>query len=98
MVERATDEMYYCPECEEVVPKDAVKCPYCGVEYEAGEEDAGYECEICGSEVASNAKFCPCCGTSFDDDIEGPDELIKQIGDHGTKRKSLREMEQDDDE
>jgi DNA-directed RNA polymerase subunit RPC12/RpoP len=73
-----------------------VKCPHCGAEYQEGEEEAGFECMICASEVAPDAKFCSRCGTVFLDDVEAPEEVIKQIGDHGRKRKTLKEMEMDD--
>ena len=97
MADKPPDERYYCPECLEVVPKEAVKCPHCGAEYEEGEEEAGFECMICGSEVAPDANFCPRCGTVFLEDVEETDEVNKKIGDHGTTRKTLREMDQDED-
>lgn len=96
MGDKAPDEKYYCPECLEVVPKDAVKCPHCGAIYEEGEEEAGFECMICRATVAEDAKFCPRCGTVFLEDIEETEEFIKPIGDHGKKRKSMNEMEMDD--
>ena len=96
LADKLPDEKYYCPECLEQVPKDAVKCPHCGVPYEEGEEEAGFECMICASEVAPDAKFCSRCGTVFLEDVEEAEEIIKQIGDHGRKRKTLKEMEMDD--
>jgi primosomal protein N' len=90
------EEKYYCPECLEEVDPDAIKCPHCGAEYEAGEEEAGFECMICGNEVEPNAKYCERCGTLFLDDVEEGDTPIKQIGEHGKKRKGPKDMEQDD--
>ena len=96
MKDKDLDEKYYCPECLDVVPKDATKCPHCGAEYEAGEEDAGFECMICACEVAMDAKYCPRCGTVFLDEIESVDQFVKQIGDHEKKRKHVKDMEQDE--
>ena len=96
--DRLPDEKYYCPECLEEVGRDAAKCPHCGAEYEAGEEEAGFECMVCACEVDPDAKFCPRCGTYFLEDIDEHEPVIKQIGEHGRKRKSLKDMEQDEEE
>jgi hypothetical protein len=90
-------EKYYCPQCLEEVAKDATSCPHCKVEYEAGEEEAGFECMICANEVAPDAKFCELCGTRFLDVEEDEGEpLVKQIGEHGRKKRMLKDMEQDE--
>lgn len=96
MADKEPEEKYYCPECLEEVERDAVRCPHCGAEYEAGEEEAGFECMICGKEVDPDAKFCPTCGTMFVEDVDEGDRFIKPLGSHGQRRKSMKDMEQDD--
>lgn len=96
MGKKETEEKYYCPECLEEVDPEAVKCPHCGAEYEAGEEEAGFECMICSAEVAPDDRFCKVCGTLFIDEVEEGDPLVRQIGEHGKRRKHLKDMEQDD--
>ena len=96
LAKKTPDEKYYCPECLEEVDKEAIKCPHCGADYQEGEEEAGFECMVCACEVAPDAKFCTRCGTVFLDEIENTDEVIKKIGEHDKRRKSMREMENDE--
>lgn len=93
VAEKEPDEKYYCPECLEEVPADAVSCIHCGAEYEEGEEEAGFECMICGTEVKTDDRYCPRCGTMFLDGVGKEEPVVKQIGEHGKRRRGMEEQD-----
>lgn len=47
-----------CVYCEAEIPKDAEKCPKCGL---SNGTKGTTTCDFCGSEIPSNAKICQKC-------------------------------------
>ena len=53
-----TDPLEFkCPACQQVVPRDARFCPYCGHQILVFQQ-----CPECGSNLPANARFCFQCG------------------------------------
>jgi membrane protease subunit (stomatin/prohibitin family) len=50
-----------CPQCQHVVPKHAVFCPYCGSHLLVFDK-----CTKCNKNLPPTAKFCPRCGQSVE--------------------------------
>jgi RNA polymerase subunit RPABC4/transcription elongation factor Spt4 len=59
-----------CGNCGAFIPETSKKCPYCGVEFEAGTA----KCSNCNSWIPANSKQCPICGVKFADEGEGEQE------------------------
>ena len=53
----ATPETFTCPDCRQIVPKEAKFCPYCGHQIVVFQQ-----CSQCGKNLPSSAKFCVQCG------------------------------------
>lgn len=51
----------HCPECNEIVGRDAEHCPNCGAELLWNHKNH-MTCSICGTENPENAKYCQECG------------------------------------
>jgi membrane protease subunit (stomatin/prohibitin family) len=50
-----------CPQCQHVVPKHAVFCPYCGSHLLVFDK-----CSKCNKNLPPTARFCPRCGQSVE--------------------------------
>jgi membrane protease subunit (stomatin/prohibitin family) len=50
-----------CPQCQHVVPKQAVFCPYCGSHLLVFDK-----CSKCNKNLPPTARFCPRCGQSVE--------------------------------
>ncbi|HDD59918.1 MAG TPA: hypothetical protein ENF69_03130 [Euryarchaeota archaeon] len=62
-------EEFVCPECGQVVPADATKCPHCGAVFEDQ-----VRCAHCGALVPADADICPKCGEPVAEEMELEDE------------------------
>lgn len=52
------EETYACPECKNLIPKDARFCPFCGHQILVF-----LQCPKCGKNLPPNARFCSMCGS-----------------------------------
>lgn len=59
-----------CGNCGAFIPETSKRCPYCGVEFEAGTA----KCSNCSSWIPANSKQCPICGVKFADEGEAEKE------------------------
>ncbi|MDY6854244.1 MAG: SPFH domain-containing protein [Thermodesulfobacteriota bacterium] len=50
-------EVFKCPECQQIIPKDAKFCPYCG-----HQQLVFTQCSNCNKNLSANARFCSRCG------------------------------------
>jgi membrane protease subunit (stomatin/prohibitin family) len=50
-----------CPQCQHIVPKQAVFCPYCGSHLLVFDK-----CSKCNKNLPPTARFCPRCGQSVE--------------------------------
>ncbi|MFP3872640.1 MAG: CARDB domain-containing protein [Candidatus Aenigmatarchaeota archaeon] len=62
-----------CSVCGRQVPKDATKCPHCGIELEEEDlpsidDEIFYECEECGFLITEEEDKCPYCETPIEKD------------------------------
>jgi len=46
-----------CPDCNQMIPDDAVFCPFCGHQIMVFQR-----CSSCGKNLSPKARFCPRCG------------------------------------
>ncbi len=51
-----------CPDCKQLIPRDARFCPYCGHQIVIV-----HQCAKCGKNLPPNARFCPVCGLPASD-------------------------------
>jgi membrane protease subunit (stomatin/prohibitin family) len=56
-IPQATPESFQCPDCKQIIPKEAKFCPHCGHQLLIFQQ-----CQDCGKNLPPQAKFCVQCG------------------------------------
>jgi RNA polymerase subunit RPABC4/transcription elongation factor Spt4 len=54
-----SEEVYTCPDCKQIIPKESRFCPACGHQMLIVNK-----CAHCGKNLPVNANFCVNCGTA----------------------------------